>query len=447
MSAVLIVDDEPDIRVALSQTLELADLDARVAADAEAAAKTLFSAGEGEIGVILCDVKMPGRDGFDLLAEVMAADPDLPVVMLTGHGDVEMAVAAMRAGAYDFLEKPVAGQRLVQVLERALEKRRLVVENRRLRASLQDDASRGGRSMIGDSPAMEQFRSALARIAAADVDLLLHGETGAGKELAARAAHDASPRRGGRFVAINCGALPGELAESELFGHEPGAFTGASRKRVGKFVYADGGAIFLDEIESMPMSLQVALLRVLQEREVEPLGANRTHKIDVRVIAATKVDLREAASAGRFREDLYYRLEVARLDIPPLRDRIEDAPQLFEAFVAEACARRGVEPQPLSDDLREWLMMQSWPGNVRELKNAAERFAIGLPFTPPAQREPVSEVSLEGASLAAQVEAYERRVIRSALKQAGGRVSAACVLLGLPRNTLYDKLKKYGLGR
>ena len=447
MSGILIVDDEPDIRTALGQTLELAELQAWSADGADAASRMLSSAAEEDIGAVLCDVKMPGRDGFELLAEIVAADPDMPVVMLTGHGDVEMAVAAMRAGAYDFLEKPVSGRQLVEVLERALEKRRLVIENRRLRASLEDADKGGRRAMLGDAPAMRRFRAALAQIAAADVDLLILGETGSGKELTARAAHDAGPRRGGRFVAINCGALPAELAESELFGHEPGAFTGATKKRVGKFVYADGGTVFLDEIESMPMGLQVALLRVLQEREVEPLGANRAQKIDVRIIAATKVDLRAEASAGRFREDLYYRLEVARLDIPPLRERLEDAPMLFEAFVAEACSRRSLEPIEIPTSLCGWLKEQQWPGNVRELRNLAERFAIGLPAGPGVSEPAPADASDSEASLAAQMEAHERGLLRDALQKSGGKVAAACALLGVPRNTLYDKLKKHGLSR
>lgn len=436
---VLLVDDEASVRDALAQTLDLAGIEVETADGMVAALKAARRAAPG---VVITDMRMPGGDGFELLGALLGLDADLPVVLLTGHGDVPMAVKAMGAGAYDFLEKPAEPSRLVEVVRRALEKRRLVVENRLLREKLAD-LDRGAEELIlGDAPASLAYRDRLTAIAAAEADVLIEGETGAGKEGAARAIHAWSDRSGGPFVAVNCGALPPEIAASELFGHEAGAFTGAQGKRIGRFEQAHGGVIFLDEIETMPVDLQIRLLRVLQEREVERLGSSKAVPIDIRVIAATKENLRDLAGEGRFREDLYYRLDVARLRVPPLRERASDAPLLFAAFLDQAEARRGKPSPPMSPDIAATLTAHDWPGNVRELKNAAERYAQGLGLQ---IGDEVIEAAGADAGLTAQVEAFERRVIIAALKAAGGKVAAAAEALNLPRKTLYDKLARHGL--
>ncbi|MFT6887944.1 MAG: two-component system C4-dicarboxylate transport response regulator DctD [Paracoccaceae bacterium] len=441
---ILLVDDEADLRAALTQTLDLAGIYAEAAPDAASAMAILT---RDFPGAVIADMRMPGQTGLELLDAIRAMDPDLPVVILTGHGDVPMAVQAMNAGAYDFLEKPCPPERLVETARRAAEKRRLVLDNRVLRARL--DAAGTGTleaTILGESAVAAAYRARLERVAKTDLDVLILGETGAGKELAARAIHARSERASGPFVAVNCGALPAELAGSELFGHEKGAFTGASARRIGKFEHANGGVIFLDEIESMPLDLQIKLLRVLQERELERLGGNEAIPLDVRVIAATKPDLKVLAERGKFREDLYYRLDVARIRTPSLRERLADAPLLFRAFVDAAAARRGVAPpMPEPGDLAR-LSSHDWPGNVRELKNVAERFAmgLGLQFGPSgAEGEPPETAASE--SLQAQIEAFERALLVSALQRAGGRVTEACIALDLPRKTFYDKLARHGL--
>jgi|TARA_R110002072_G_scaffold11431_25_gene51716 two-component system C4-dicarboxylate transport response regulator DctD len=439
---VLLVDDEESLRDSLRQSLELAGLQPVVAASADAAIGLLEDQWPG---IVLSDLRMPGMSGFDLLAAIQDRDPDLPVILLTGHGDIPMAVQAMTLGAYDFIEKPCPQDRLLEVVQRACEKRRLVLENRLLRRRLQASGQEEI-GILGDAPATQLYRGRLEAIAQADVDVLIEGETGVGKELAARALHGLSACRNGPFVAINCGALPGELIGSELFGHESGAFTGASSAREGKFEHANGGLLFLDEIESMPLDLQVKLLRVLQEREIERLGSNKKIPLRVRVVAATKEDLLAAAKQGRFREDLYYRLDVARLAVPPLRARLEDVELLFRHFLHQAAERQNKAVQPLPSELAGELTGYGWPGNVRELRNAAERYQLGLGLTLGGQILTPKPEDAQ-ASLPTRVEAYEKRLIAEALQQAGGNVTRACGLLGLPRKTLYDKFKKHGLSR
>ncbi len=436
---VLLVDDETAVRDALAQTLDLAGI-AVVATEGMAGALKAVRADPP--GVVITDVRMPGGDGFELLGALMREDADLPVIMLTGHGDVPMAVKAMASGAYDFLEKPAAPDRLVEVARRAMEKRRLVVENRSLREKLADITRDAEQLILGDAPASLVYRDRLNAVAQADVDVLIEGETGVGKEGAARAIHAGSDRAGGPFVAVNCGALPPEIAASELFGHEAGAFTGAQGKRIGRFEQAEGGVIFLDEIETMPTDLQIRLLRVLQEREVERLGASKPIPLNIRVIAATKENLRALADGGHFRKDLYYRLDVARLRVPPLRDRADDTPLLFAAFLDQAEVRRGKPAPPMSPDIAALLTAYDWPGNVRELKNAAERFAQGLGLQ---VGDELFESTNADPGLTAQIEAFERRVIIAALKAAGGKVSQVAEVLRLPRKTLYDKLARHGL--
>ncbi|MBL4690174.1 MAG: sigma-54-dependent Fis family transcriptional regulator, partial [Rhodospirillales bacterium] len=327
---VILIDDEDDVRISGSQTLELEGFDVIALGAAEDAMQHLTPDWPG---VVVSDVRMPKMNGFDLLQHIQGVDRDLPVILITGHGDVAMAIKAIQGGAYDFVEKPAPPEYLIDVVRRALDKRSLVLENRALRDALQSPGGPHHR-ILGNAPVIERLRETIANIADTDVDVLLIGETGTGKELAARCLHDFSSRREGQFVALNCGAMPEQIIESELFGHEAGAFTGAARKRIGKIEYADKGTVFLDEIESMPLHIQVKLLRVLQERTIERLGGNAVIPVDIRVIAAAKIDLARACEEGGFREDLYYRLNVARIDLPALRDREADIVLLFHHFAA-----------------------------------------------------------------------------------------------------------------
>ena len=350
-----------------------------------------------------------------------------------------MAVEAMRDGAYDFLEKPFSPDTLLSSLRRALDKRRLVLENRRLHQQA-DSRAKLDATLLGMSRALQTLRRQVLDLAALPVNVLIRGETGSGKELIARCLHDFGPRAGKPFVALNCAAIPEQLFEAELFGHESGAFTGAQGKRIGKLEYAHGGTLFLDEIESMPLAQQVKLLRVLQEQKLERLGPNQSIKVDLRVIAATKPDLLEEARAGRFREDLAYRLTVAELRLPPLRERREDIPQLYEHFAQAAAERLGRSVAPLSGAQLSRLLSHDWPGNVRELANAAERQVLGL-------GEPEAEVLEAGQSLAAQQEAFEAQCLRAALTRHKGEIKAVLNELQLPRRTLNEKMQRHGLTR
>ncbi|SFU54302.1 sigma-54-dependent transcriptional regulator [Halomonas korlensis] len=441
---VMIIDDELHLRITAGQTLELAGYAPEPHASAEAALEHLAP---DFPGVIVSDIRMPGMDGMALLREIRLRDPDLPVILITGHGDISTAVEAMREGAWDFLEKPFAGERLVEVVRRGVEKRRLSLENRRLKAELEAQQNAPGPRMVGRTEVIQRLVSMVQRISQVETDVLLFGETGTGKDLVARSIHERSSRSGRPFVAINCGAVPESTIESELFGHEKGAFTGAVERRIGKFEHATGGSVFLDEIESMPLALQVKLLRVLQERSVERLGANVPVPLDIRVIAATKVDLKAAAEAGNFREDLYYRLNVVTLPIPALRERREDVPLLFQHFAVVAANRSGLECPPLDTADITALLAHDWPGNVRELRNLAERYVL-LGATCDYRLDALLEgVGSETGDLALpqQVELFEKSLISQALARHRGRINEVCGQLGLPRKTLYDKLKKYNL--
>ncbi|NWD74999.1 sigma-54-dependent Fis family transcriptional regulator [Pseudomonas gingeri] len=440
---VVLIDDDPHLRQALSQTLDLAGLKILTLAEAQGLAAQIE---RDWPGVIVSDIRMPGMDGLELLKELHDQDPELPVLLITGHGDVPLAVEAMRAGAYDFLEKPFASDALLDSVRRALAWRRLVLDNRSLRLALSDRQELSAR-LVGHSPLMLRLREQIGALAATRADVLILGETGAGKEVVARALHDLSNRRNGPFVAINAGALAESVVESELFGHEPGAFTGAQKRRIGKFEFANGGTLFLDEIESMSLDVQVKLLRLLQERVVERLGGNQQIPLDIRVIAATKEDLRQAADQGRFRADLYYRLNVAPLRIPPLRERGEDALMLFQHFADEASTRHGLPPHTLQPAQRGLLLRHAWPGNVRELQNAAERFALGLELALDNTPESLDAniAGHPGSSLSEQVEHFEKSLIAAELARTHGSLRSLAEALGIPRKTLHDKLRKHGL--
>ena len=432
---VFLVEDDAIVRKGCEQALSLADIAVRGFADAE---QLLAALADQAPALVVSDVRLPGRDGLALLRELRAYDRELPVLLMTGHGDVAMAVAAMREGAHDFIEKPFPSERLIAAVRSALEKRALIVENRLLRERV---GANGVERIVGQSAAIRRIRQLVGTLAPTGVDILINGETGTGKEVVARAIHDASGRRG-PFVAINCGALPESVFESELFGHEAGAFTGAGKRRIGRIEHASGGTLFLDEIESMPLNLQVKLLRVLQERSLERLGSNAAIPVDIRLLAASKADLKTQSEAGAFRADLYYRLNVVSLDLPPLRQRREDLPLLLAHFLQEAAQRFGL---PLASwqpgDLARW-SAYDWPGNVRELKNVAERWALGLPDAL-ASLPPVAASA--GVSLAEQVDAAEKAIIENALRQAQGQVARAAELLQTPRKTLYDKIARLGV--
>lgn len=431
-NAVALIEDDADFRQALVERLTLEGYDVRAFSSAEPALKAIDA---DFPGVVVTDLRMPGLDGRQLLSRLQALDPALPVIMITGHGDIADAVAAMKDGAYDFVAKPFPFERLHDSLNRALEKRGLVLENHRLLAM----ASDGGQELplAGSSRAITALRATIAQIADARMDVLIEGETGTGKEAVARALHNGGRRRLAPFVAVNCGALPDGLIESELFGHELGAFAGALRRRVGHVERAHNGSLFLDEVESMPLAVQVKMLRVLEEREVHPIGANEPRALDLRILASSKIDLGEAARTGVFREDLYYRLNVVRLRVPPLRERREDIPLLFAHFLRRAADRHGIEPPPFGDGVRRRLIEADWPGNIRELAHFAERVALSL-------EETIRPIDA-GLSLPDRLNRFEAELLRDALQSHRGDITAVLAEMQVPRKTLYDKLQRHGL--
>ena len=435
IAEVVLIEDEQAVRMATTQTLELGGFDVHACESAEQAQSWLH-AGFG--GVIVTDVRLPGRSGLDLLTEAVTADPELPVIVVTGHGDVGMAVEAMRAGAYDFIEKPFAAERLLETVRRAQEKRRLVLENRQLKAAWTSHPDMP--ALIGQSPAIERVRTLIRALGPTAADVLINGPTGSGKEVVARHLHAASGRKG-PFVAINCAALPESVFESEIFGHEAGAFTSAQKRRIGKLEYANGGTVFLDEIESMPLALQVKLLRVLQERRLERLGGNDSIQIDCRIVAASKADLLQLSARGGFREDLYYRIGVVSIDLPRLADRREDIPLLLAHFVQGAAVRyQRAVPKWSAAQMAEW-QARDWPGNVRELRNFADRLVLGVAGIQPGP----AGAEVDAPALPQRVDAFERMLIAEALAAHDGNVAATADALGVPKKTLYDKLKKYQL--
>ncbi len=441
---VLLVDDEASVRASTEQSLQLADLKVKTFSSAKDALPYLA---KNFNGVLLTDIRMPEMDGLELMRASLKIDAKLPVILISGHADVETAVSAIREGAYDVIEKPFSTRLLIDKLKRAMDQRQLTLENRALKEELANQ-SRLGPRIIGNAPAVKQLRSMIRHIADADADVLIMGETGTGKELVARSLHEQSQRRDHNFVAINCGAIQEQLLSSELFGHEAGAFTDAKTKRIGKFEHANGGTLFLDEIESMAITTQIPLLRVLQERSIERLGSNTALPLDIRVLAATKVDLKEAATQKEFREDLYYRLNVVTLELPPLRERREDIPLLFQHFVLVAAARCEAEMPALDSKALQVLLEHDWPGNIRELRNMAERYVLlGESFQFDLSALMQAQNSPDGLTLPEQVSCFEKTLIEQALAQYKGNLQNVMESLGLPRKTLSDKMKKYQLER
>lgn len=443
---VILVDDDAEMRAATSRWLELSGYDVVVFSDAASALEELNT---DFPGVVVSDVRMPRMDGMEFLSCLKTLDADIPMILVSAHGDVQMAVDAIRAGAYDFIEKPFDPERLLEIVQRSIEKRRLIIENRQLRKQLAGPEAIE-RRLIGNSSAISRLRDEILDVADTDAPVLICGETGTGKEVVARCLHEFGNRHQGRYVAVNCGAVPENMFESELFGHERGAFTGADKRRIGRFEYARGGVLFLDEIGTMPLSMQVKVLRVLQEREVVRIGSNEPQAIDIRLISATNKNLREGCADGTFREDLYYRINVIEIFVPPLRERGEDILFLFDYFSSQAARNYSRPEVSLQSADIGLLMSHDWPGNVRELKNLAERYVLS---SLPTERR-LSSIMNQGraetsasSSLQTLMRQHERMLLEQALVACRGDVQQMMTMLDLPRRTLNEKLQKYHLER
>jgi DNA-binding NtrC family response regulator len=446
-STILVIDDEPNILKTVKMSLEIEGYAVEVASSGAVGLQKL---GERDVDLVLLDVMMPGQSGLEVLPKVRAAHPDVTVVMMSGNATVETAVQATKLGALDFIEKPLSGDKLLITVQNALELARLTRENARYKARAAAE-----HSMIGKSSSMRVIADKIAKTAPSSGRVLITGENGTGKELVARAIHDQSRRAKGPFVKLNCAAIPSELIESELFGHEKGAFTGATKDRRGKFEQADGGTLFLDEIGDMNPSAQAKVLRVLQEDELERVGGNETIKVDVRVIAATNKDLQAEIAAGRFREDLYYRLAVVPIEMPPLRARKDDVPALIEHFLAMTCARDDRRVKKMRPAAVTLMMQHDWPGNVRELKNVVERLVIltgdADELTDADVREalpgvrPVKGSYEKGVPFKDLVAAAEREIILAALDAHEHHVSNTAKDLQLERSHLYKKMRALGI--
>lgn len=444
---VLVVDDDPGHRNML--TTLLADWGFRVegAEDGETAVDRCR---ERAFDLILMDVRMAGISGIEALREIKGYNPAIPILIMTAYSNVETAVEAIKAGAYDYLTKPLDFDDLRLTMERALDHAALRDENRALRQTIASSFDPGG--IIGQSAPMRRLMEMLATVAPSEATVMITGESGTGKELIARAIHANSPRRKGPYIAVNCAALTETLLESELFGHEKGAFTGAEKRREGRFLAADKGTIFLDEIGEMPLPMQVKLLRVIQEREIQRVGGDQTLKVDVRIVAATNRDLLAEVEGGRFRQDLYYRLNVVALALPPLREREEDIPLLATHFLKRFADTNGKRIKGFTPEAMDRLLKHSWPGNVRELENAVERAVVLAMGEYVSERELPPQLSdrengmgrSEGTFATLTLEELERRAILDALDAAGGNKSEAARRLGITRKTMHAKLVKYG---
>jgi len=442
---ILVADDEKGIRETLKRLLEYEKYRVLLAEDGKQALETI--AGE-LVDLVLLDIKMPGMDGLEVLSKVHADSPELPVVIISGHGNIQTAVEATKLGAYDFIEKPIDAERILLVIRNGLAQRNLIRENITLKRKIQ-----GKGRIIGEHPSMQAIMETLKKVAPTNTRVLIMGENGTGKELVARAIHEMSPRASEPFIEVNCAAIPEELIESELFGHEKGAFTGATSRRIGKFELADGGTIFLDEVGDMSLSAQAKVLRVLQESQFERVGGSETKKVDVRVLAASNKDLLKESQSGSFRQDLFYRLNVVPILVPPLRKRISDIPILCEYFLEQTAEELGQKPKKLSKKAIDVLMDYSWPGNVRELRNLIERLVIltrddvidagDLP--PLGSPRNIEEQYFDKETYNEFREAVERDFFASKLKENNFNVSRTAKKLGMQRSNLYKKLEKYGI--
>lgn len=451
MASILVVEDKGALQQMLLATLAEEGYDVDVASDGQ---EGINKAREKRYDLVLTDLKLPGADGMKVLSEVKEADPEASVIVMTAYGTVESAVQAMKIGAFDFLTKPFDTDRLSLLIKRALENRRLMAENILLREELAQNL--GLTEIIGKSSKMREATDLVQKVAVSDTSVLLLGDSGTGKELFARAIHYLSPRKNGPFMPINCAAIPRDLLENELFGSERGAFTSSTARKMGKFEIADRGSVFLDEISDMEVSLQAKLLRVLQEKKFERLGGTKTIDVNVRVIAATNINLMEAIRKRTFREDLYYRLSVFPITIPPLRDRREDIPALADYFIEQFCTEMNKGKKRLSVDSLALMDKYHWPGNVRELENTIERAILlceAKTITPEhlaIRLATIADIRIrEGAGLkevAAQAQAEaEKSMIKRVLSQSRGNKKKAAEILKIDYTTLFEKLKKYGL--
>ncbi len=447
MVDVILIDDEKAVRDSTRQWLELSGLTVRDYCEANEALQAIT---KDFPGVVLSDVKMPGMDGLSLQRALVKVDPGIPVVLFTGHGDIAMAVQAIQGGAYDFVEKPFEPQRILETINRALEKRHLVLENRELRREMQ--RSKGLESqLVGTSKVMRDLKREITNIAPTIANVLILGETGTGKEVIARAIHTMSNRGEGPYMVLNCAAIPVNMAESELFGHCSGAFTGAQGSRMGKLEAANGGTLFLDEVNSMPLDVQGKLLRALECKEVTPLGSNKSRSVEFRLVSAMNENPREAVRNGRLREDLFFRLNTMELVAPPLRERKEDIPLLFSYFMERAAETYDKPTDSLPATGLGKLMAHHWPGNVRELKNLAERYVLSsLP-----SRERITKLlsgnnedrRASAVRLRDQVNLFERNIIKDSLIRNKGNMKAVIAELMIPRRTLNEKMAKFKLKR
>ncbi len=446
--SVLVVDDDLYLLAAIKQTLTL---NGYAATTCDNPQDVIDRLGDQPFAAVLADIRMPEMNGMVLLERIIERDPDLPVILITGHGDISLAVEAVKKGAYHFLQKPVDEDIILATLERAIERRQLVLENRRLEEQLTRTRETRSRfyGLVGSHPSMLELYRLIETIAHEPDPVLIIGETGTGKELVARAIHDCGFRRSQAFIVQNCASLPENLLESELFGYRKGAFTGADRDRKGLFDAADGGTLFLDEIGDMPLPLQAKLLRVLQEGEVRPLGSTQTHKVDVRIIAATHRDLRALVEEGRFREDLFYRLSHFPIELPPLRARAEDILQLARHFATEAACFLQRDDYRWSEAALDHLAGYAFPGNVRELKGLIARAVLlcegGELLPEHFNLQPTSQVEDSGMNLRERLEQVERNLLLDCLRKNRGNQSQAARELGLPRRTLLYRMDRLNI--
>ena len=455
---ILIVDDDPLVADSLAVFLKMSGYDVLVETDSRRALRMLKDG--TEVDMLLTDVNMPGLDGFGLLKEAKKVDPKLVAVMLTGYGTIESAVKAMRNGAEDYITKPVIDEEMLLTVERALARRSLTQENEQLKRQL--NRSLKLESLVGGDHRMRKMYETLATVAVTRATVLITGESGTGKSLVARAIHHASPRKDKPFVEVNCGALPESLLESELFGHRRGAFTGAEADRLGKFLRADGGTIFLDEIGTASPSFQIKLLRILQERRFEPVGGDESVEVDVRILLATNINLREAVKRGEFREDLFHRVNVVNIEIPPLRQRRSDIPLLAEHFLKRYTRENEKEVGGISDEAMQLLVRYDWSGNVRELENAIERavvltrsetltaddFPLEISGAEPVRNGGGLDFRADGRTivpLKKALEGPEKEIISATLASVNWNRQRAARLLNINRTTLFNKMRKYGL--